>query len=943
MAGKYDKILGAYREKDTGSNGGCVWGEITGNISDQLDLQNALDWKANVNLSNLTSTSINASLIPNTSLTYDLGATNKAWNNLFTGTIYLPFQNQTNRNIYAYTTTDEPKDYLIFKTSDLAVRNLEVDLYTGGASVVIKSPQSSFLYLVQKDNAFLELGQGTLVWSSRYLGGSFYPDKLCDLGKSSYYWRDLYIKKIYFNSANIDGYTSGLISITGNVSISGTLNNHTIPSGSGTFALTSDLANYVAKTGNETINGIKTFTSFPIGPSTIPTSDYQFANKYYVDQSVLGLQWRDPVLDMDRTSPPSSPTTGDRYQISSAGHNAIVFVEPGMGYFSVDGDQTSHYSAGDVILVRRSTGNNGWYTVNNVMYIPPNTDIYVNEEIPSGIADGYIHYSSGAWRAIGVGKLVTWNGSSWVSDGTPQDNWATFSIDDGKQWRFGKNTIETYSWAQIGTALTYTFENGLTLSGSNVKLGGDLSENTTLNLGGYNFVFNLNGSGKVGINTNNPNSYLDIRGSKSEAITLVNKNITLDETHHTVLVDASSSSSLTINLPDATDISGREYTIKKVDSNPMSSVVITPYGFQTIDGANSYILTSRFEWVTIKAYNDGVSTPYWRITGKSAVSSHALTHKSGGSDAIKLDELAPPDDNTNLNASTSAHGLLRKLDGNPNHYLNGQGEWTTPGAGNFAPIDAQYLTLALDETLTNERVLTPGNRLSLTDTGANGSAKLEVEPSYKYIIYEDEFTSGLTSSGNIGKLGWVLGAGSVSAKAGETSHPGILTLSSGTTSGTIARLLLTTGTVLSWYPSDVSYLALIVRPVSGTTTMSVRFGLSNSVSTSGEGAQGIYWSFQATTSPNWRTITKGASGTTANTTTTAYTTGKWYLLEIKRNGSNWEFYLNNTLQFIHSTNIPTVACIPFIAIETNEAVAKTMDVDYFALKSINPLGQRYTS
>jgi hypothetical protein len=34
---------------------------------------------------------------------------------------------------------------------------------------------------------------------------------------------------------------------------------------------------------NQTIDGVKTFTSFPVTPSNNPTSNYQVANKKYVD------------------------------------------------------------------------------------------------------------------------------------------------------------------------------------------------------------------------------------------------------------------------------------------------------------------------------------------------------------------------------------------------------------------------------------------------------------------------------------------------------------------------------------------------------------------------------------------------------------------------------------------------------------------------------------
>ena len=42
------------------------------------------------------------------------------------------------------------------------------------------------------------------------------------------------------------------------------------------------------------------------------------------------------------------------------------------------------------------------------------------------------------------------------------------------------------------------------------------------------------------------------------------------------------------------------------------------------------------------------------------IEDHSSRHESGGADAIKLDDLAAPDDNTDLNATTSAHGLVLK-------------------------------------------------------------------------------------------------------------------------------------------------------------------------------------------------------------------------------------------------------------------------------------------
>lgn len=59
---------------------------------------------------------------------------------------------------------------------------------------------------------------------------------------------------------------------------------------------------------------------------------------------------------------------------------------------------------------------------------------------------------------------------------------------------------------------------------------------------------------------------------------------------------------------------------------------------------------------------------------------HADRHVSGAADAIKLDDLAAPDDNTDLNASATRHGLLPKLSNVVTEFLTGTGTWAVPGA-----------------------------------------------------------------------------------------------------------------------------------------------------------------------------------------------------------------------------------------------------------------------
>lgn len=71
---------------------------------------------------------------------------------------------------------------------------------------------------------------------------------------------------------------------------------------------------------------------------------------------------------------------------------------------------------------------------------------------------------------------------------------------------------------------------------------------------------------------------------------------------------------------------------------------------------------------------------------------HAARHQAGGADPIALDTLAAPTDIATLNASASAHGLLRKLSGTATQYLDGSGAWSTPAAGAPAAHHASHET-----------------------------------------------------------------------------------------------------------------------------------------------------------------------------------------------------------------------------------------------------------
>jgi len=84
----------------------------------------------------------------------------------------------------------------------------------------------------------------------------------------------------------------------------------------------------------------------------------------------------------------------------------------------------------------------------------------------------------------------------------------------------------------------------------------------------------------------------------------------------------------------------------------------------------------------------------------------------------KLDDFGTPDDNTDLNASTTYHGLLPKLSNTVTEFLNGQGGWTVPAGGGDVskvgtPANHEWGIYTGDGTLKGLAVT--GSKVACTD------------------------------------------------------------------------------------------------------------------------------------------------------------------------------------------------------------------------------------
>lgn len=138
--------------------------------------------------------------------------------------------------------------------------------------------------------------------------------------------------------------------------------------------------------------------------------------------------------------------------------------------------------------------------------------------------------------------------------------------------------------------------------------------------------------------------------------------------------------------------------------------------------------------------SDGATwSTYATLAGGGAPAAHATSHQSGGGDAIKLDDLAAPDDNTDLDASTTKHGLLKKLSNVATEYMDGTGAWSTPaggGGGSGAVVQVVNTqtgavatgstVMPLDDTIPQNTEGTEFMTLAITPTDAANKLKVEV-------------------------------------------------------------------------------------------------------------------------------------------------------------------------------------------------------------------------
>jgi len=129
--------------------------------------------------------------------------------------------------------------------------------------------------------------------------------------------------------------------------------------------------------------------------------------------------------------------------------------------------------------------------------------------------------------------------------------------------------------------------------------------------GGNSEALYIKSTGYVGIgnSASSPTSTLQVGGSIAMPVVTKTGNYNASSTDHTILCNAAA---LIINLPQASNVTGRIYVIKKI-SGSAGTITITPNsGSETIDGATTNTFITN-QWQTIMLQSTGST---WVILSK---------------------------------------------------------------------------------------------------------------------------------------------------------------------------------------------------------------------------------------------------------------------------------------------------------------------------------------
>jgi len=142
-------------------------------------------------------------------------------------------------------------------------------------------------------------------------------------------------------------------------------------------------------------------------------------------------------------------------------------------------------------------------------------------------------------------------------------------------------------------------------------------------------------------------------------------------------------------------------------------------------GGSISTITDKRAWIATDASSGSINSQLFTATaGQTVFTLTEFTYTTGAEELLVFSGgllMRLTEDYVETSSTVVTFNTGRELDENIILYR------IRPGSGTGAPTDAQYVTLATDGTLSDERVLTAGNQIDVTDAGAGSTVTVAVK------------------------------------------------------------------------------------------------------------------------------------------------------------------------------------------------------------------------
>lgn len=232
-----------------------------------------------------------------------------------------------------------------------------------------------------------------------------------------------------------------------------------------------------------------------------------------------------------------------------------------------------------------------------------------------------------------------------------------------------------------------------------------------------------------------------------------------------------------------------------------------------------------------------------------------------------------------------------------------------------------------------------------TTVGDGAWENCSTQPIDRGYTQEEEFFSGGTTSGTIGKMGWntsTIGAAPAytynnATPAVSAQRPGILRLRTPATANQGGTLSL--GTASMAVGAEQYVKTAVAMATIGATTTAMRVGLHNETTAATRPTTGVWWEYDSAQNANWQYCYVNATpATVCAASTFAPVANTFNTLEIRVNTlgvgtSSVDYLVNGTKYSVSAITVNTTALVaPALSCYAQGAVLRDCFVDYFQIR-----------